>query len=154
MNTHAQPTAHIETATDPATFAHWPDGVYEDMIANAHSGCVGSLLVSETDRVRVWHLHLPPGARCAFHRHVNPYFWSAHHAGRARGYFSNGEIRDAVHYEGETKHFYYGPGEYMLHSIENIGDTDLAFTTVEFLDGTNAPLDIPDEMRLQEPEAA
>jgi hypothetical protein len=143
---------HIETATDPAAFAHWPEAVYEDMKANEFSGCVGSVLVSETDRVRVWHLKLPAGYRCPFHRHVNPYFWSAHTAGKARGYFSNGEIRDTEHYAGETKHFYYGDGEYMLHSVENIGDTDLLFTTVEFLDGPNAALPIPDSMRLAVPK--
>ena len=154
MTAAPQPSAHIETATDKAAFAHWPVGLYQDMISNSQNGCVGSVLVSETDRVRVWHLFLPVGSRCAFHRHVNPYFWSAHHAGKARGYFSSGEIRDTVHYAGETKHFFYGPGEYMLHSVENIGETDLAFTTVEFLDGTNAPLPIPDDLRLKEPEAA
>lgn len=142
------PSAHIATATDKTAFSHWPDGVYEDMIANEFSGTVGSTLVSETDRVRVWHLHLPAGCRCAFHRHVNPYFWSAHTAGKARGYYSNGDVRDVTHYSGETKHFHYGEGEYMLHSVENIGDTDLLFTTVEFLDGPNAPLSIPDSVRL------
>lgn len=153
---HVKPrgTDHIETATDPAAFADWPAGVHEDMKAHEFSGVVGSVLVSETERVRVWHLRLPPGYRCPFHRHVNPYFWSAHSAGRARGYFSDGRIRDVEHYAGETRHFYYGEGEYMLHSVENIGDTELVFTTVEFLDGPNRPLDIPDEIRLRAPEAA
>lgn len=142
------PSAHVETATDPAAFADWPEGLYEDMKANEFSGVVGSTLVSETDRVRVWHLRLPPGYRCSFHRHVNPYFWSAHNAGKARGYFSSGLIRDVEHYPGETRHYYYGEGEYMLHSVENIGDTELYFTTVEFLDGPNEPLAVPDEVRL------
>ncbi len=146
-------SAHIETATDPAAFAHWPEGVYEDMKKNEFSGVVGSTLVSETDRVRVWHLLLPPGKRCAFHRHVNPYFWSAHRAGTARGYFSNGEIRDVEHFVGETRHFHYGAGEYKLHSIENTGDADLLFTAVEFLDGPNEALPIPDGVRLVEPES-
>lgn len=145
---------HIETNPDPAAFAHWPEGVYEEMLASQDNGCVGSVLVSETDRVRVWHLHIPVGSRCGFHRHVNPYFWSALNAGMARGYFSSGEIRDTPHYVGETKHFYYGPGDYMLHSVENIGDTDLAFATVEFLDGTNPPLALPPEVKLVVPNAA
>ena len=145
---------HIETATDPAAFAHWPAGLYDEMKRDEFNGCVGSILVSETDRVRVWHLRLSPGKRCRFHRHLNPYFWSAHNAGKARGYFSSGEIRDVVHYAGETKHFFYGPGEYMVHAVENIGDTELYFTTVEFLDGTNEALPIPDSMRLAEPVAA
>lgn len=144
---------HIETNPDPAAFAHWPEGLYEEMLRSHDNGCVGSVLVSETDRVRVWHLHIPVGTRCAFHRHVNPYFWSALNAGKARGYFSSGLIKDTIHYEGETKHFYYGPGDYMLHSVENIGDTDLAFATVEFLDGTNPLLAIPPGVRLVAPSA-
>ena len=152
MTKHGQ--HHIETNPDPAAFAHWPEGVYQEMLVSHDNGCVGTTLVSETDRVRVWHLHIPVGTRCGFHRHVNPYFWSALNAGKARGYFSSGEIRDTEHYVGETKHFYYGPGDYMLHSVENIGDTDLAFATVEFLDGTNPPLAIPPEVRLVAPRAA
>ncbi len=140
---------HIETNPDPAAFAHWPEGLYEEMRAAHDNGCVGSVLVSETERVRVWHLHIPAGARCGFHRHVNPYFWSALTSGKARGYFSSGEVRDSEHYVGETRHFHYGPGDYMMHSVENIGDTDLSFAMVEFLDGTNAPLTIPDHMRLE-----
>ena len=149
--TTARQSHHVPTATDPAAFAHWPPGLYEEMLAGSANGVVGSVLVSETDRVRVWHLRIPPGSRCGFHRHVNPYFWSAHTAGKARGYFSSGEIRDVEHYPGETKHFYYGPGESMLHSVENIGDTELVFTTVEFLDGTNPALPIPEHVRLTPP---
>jgi beta-alanine degradation protein BauB len=139
---------HIETATDPSAFAGWPEGLHDEMLANRDSGMVGSVLVSETDRVRVWHLTIPAGCRCAFHRHVNPYFWSCHTNGLSRNYHSDGRIVVAEHFAGQTRHFHYGPGDYMLHSVENIGDTDLVFTTVEFLDGTNPALDIPDSARL------
>ena len=108
-----------------------------------------SVLVSETDRVRVWHLHIAPGKRCGFHRHVLNYFWTAHNAGHARGYFEDGRIVDSVHYAGETKHLDYGAGEHMVHSVENIGTTPLLFTTVEFLDSPNQALPIPDEARLK-----
>ena len=147
-------TNHVETATDPEAFAHWPEGLHEEMLANQTNGCVGSVLVSETDRVRVWHLKLPVGTRCSFHCHVNPYFWSALTAGHARGYFSDGRIVDVEHYAGETKHFFYGPGERLLHSVENIGTTDLAFTTVEFLDGINPAFEIPEGVRLEVPSIA
>lgn len=144
---------HIETNSDPAAFAHWPDGLYDEMLREADNGCVGSVLVSETDQLRIWHLHIAPGERCGFHRHVNPYFWSALTAGQARGYFSSGEIRDANYFVGETRHFHYDDREYMLHAVENIGDTMLSFTTVEFLNGPNEALDIPDSVRLKEPAA-
>ena len=55
--------------------AHWPKDLQEDIDSNTMSGVVGSVLVSETDKVRVWHLYLKPGYRCSFHRHVLNYFW-------------------------------------------------------------------------------
>jgi hypothetical protein len=142
---------HVERNTDPAAFAHWPDGFYEEMLAGLENGCVGSTLVSETTDMRVWHLVIPVGGRAGFHCHVNRYFWSAVASGKARGYFSSGEIRDVEHYVGETKHYNYGAGESMVHSVENIGDTELSFVTVEFLDGVNEAWPIPDNMRLKTP---
>jgi hypothetical protein len=133
--------------------AGWPESLQQEYLESEFSGCVGSVLVSETDRVRVWHLHIPPGKRCSFHRHVLHYFWTAHNAGRARGYYGDGRVVDVVHYKGETKHFKFGPGEFMVHSVENIGDTDLLFTTVEFLDSPNSPLPVPDDIRLSRSEA-
>jgi beta-alanine degradation protein BauB len=129
--------------------AGWPHELRNDIEANSHNGCVGSVLVSETDRVRVWHLYLPVGKRCPFHRHVLDYFWTCHSHGRARGYYEDGSIRDVVHFPGDTKHFVFPEHEYMLHSVENIGDTDLLFTTVEFKNSANKPLPVPDSIRLE-----
>lgn len=36
-----------------------------------------------------------------------------------------------------------------MHSVENIGATDLVFTTVEFLDSPKARLPVPDSVRLK-----
>ncbi len=131
------------------SFAHWPAGLKQELDENRFNGMVGSVLVSETERVRVWHLRLPPGKRCNFHRHVLDYFWSAHNPGNARGYYGDGRIVDVVHHAGETKHFTFGPGEFFVHSVENIGDTELLFTTVEFLQSANLPLVVPDGVRLK-----
>jgi hypothetical protein len=130
---------------------HWTAAMREEFEANQFSGGVGSVLVSETDRVRVWHLHLPPGGWLTFHRHVLDYFWSTPSSGVARGYYQDGRIVDVHHYPGETRHFRHGEGEYFVHAIENVGDTDLIFFTVEFLPGDNPPIPIPDSMRLQAP---
>jgi quercetin dioxygenase-like cupin family protein len=129
--------------------AHWPQALQEDFERGKMSGVVGSVLVSETDRVRVWHLSIAPGARCGFHRHVLHYFWTALTDGKARGYFEDGRITESTHFKGQTMHLDFGPGEYMVHSVENIGDTELQFTTVEFLDSSpNKPLPIPPDVRL------
>jgi hypothetical protein len=109
---------------------------------------VGSVLVSETDRVRVWHLTIPPGKCCGFHRHVLNYFWTCLTDGVARGWFEDGSIVDTVHTVGQTKHLDYGLGEHMVHAVENIGETELRFTTVEFLDSPNESLPVPANVRL------
>lgn len=143
------PLAAEKETPDP--FSQWPLGLREELAANRHSGIVGSVLVSETDRLRVWHLILPKGKRCAFHCHVLNYFWTCHTHGKARGYFNDGRITETIHYPGDTRHLNFARGESMVHSVANIGDTDLVFTTVEFLDSPNAPLPVPDEIRLKHP---
>jgi hypothetical protein len=35
-----------------------------------------------------------------------------------------------------------------VHDLENVGDSELIFCTVEFLDSANKPLPIPDKVRL------
>jgi hypothetical protein len=132
-------------------FADWPDGLQQECEQNQFSGVVGTVLVSETPTLRIWHLRVPAGGRCAFHRHVNDYFWTAHTAGTARTYYHDGRIVEDRHYAGETKHFRFGPGEYFVHSVENTGETDLLFTTVEFLGSANKPLPVPDSVRLKPP---
>jgi hypothetical protein len=133
-------------ADDP--LRDWPAALREEFERNQFSGAVGNLLVSETDRVRVWHLHLPPGGWLTFHRHVLDYFWTTPGPGVARGYYQDGRIVDVHHYAGETRHFRHGAGEYFVHAIENVGDTDLVFVTVEFLPGDNPPIPIDDTHRL------
>ena len=131
------------------SFDQWPDGMKAEMVANAMCPVVGSTLVSETDQVRVWHLLIAAGTRCTFHRHVLNYFWTCHTHGRARGYYEDGSITETTHFPGDTKHMTYGTGEYLVHAVENIGSTDLLFTTVEFLHSANAPLPVPDGVRLK-----
>lgn len=126
----------------------WPEALRTEFERDQFSGKVGSVLVSETDTLRVWHLNLPPGTRCGFHRHVLDYFWTAHTAGQARGYYHDGRIIDVVHHVGETKHFTFAAGEFFIHSVENIGPTALLFTTVEFLRSANAALPVSDSVRL------
>lgn len=141
-------TATKPQSVEPNPRSHWPQDLQREFDDNVWNACVGSVLVSETDRVRVWHLHIPAGKRCAFHRHQLDYFWTAHVAGRARGYYDDGRVVDVEHYKGETKHFTFGKDEHFIHSVENIGTSDLLFTTVEFKGGANAPLPVPDDVRL------
>src|SRR4029077_8864369 len=131
------------------SFDRWPEGLRQELKANAMNPVVGSVLVSETDKLRVWHLLVPAGQRCPFHRHVLDYFWPCHSHGRARGYYEDGSITETTHFPGDTMHLHYWPREHMVDSVEKIGVTVLLFTTVEFLHSTNAPLPFPDGVRLK-----
>ena len=147
--------SNIEVLENPSVGAnpraHWPQDLQNEFYEKYENGVVGSILVSETDTVRVWHLHLPPGKRCDFHRHVLNYFWTCHSHGTARGFYDDGRIQDVKHYPGDTKHFTFPKGQGFTHSVQNVGDTDLLFTTVEFKDSPNDPLPIPDSVRMVHP---
>lgn len=114
--------------------------IAREFAENQQNGHVGMRLVSENDRVRVWHIHARPGERLPVHRHQLDYFWTIHGAGRARSHFADGRVQDFTYEDGDTRHFTFGPGEFFMHDLENIGDTDLIFTTVEFLQSANPPL--------------
>ena len=137
--------AHPTSGENPR--AHWPEQLQRELEESFSNGIVGSVLVSETDRLRVWHLHLPPGKRCWFHRHVLDYFWTSVTGGRGRQHVHDGTTVEYSYVPGETRHERYGPGEYKVHDLQNIGDSDMVFMTVEFLNSANAPLRLPDEVR-------
>jgi quercetin dioxygenase-like cupin family protein len=137
-----------EEAAVPAVRTPWPSELAAEFEQNQYNGCVGTELVSESERVRVWMIHLAPGERIAFHRHVLDYFWTAVTTGRGRQHVHDGRTLEKTYSAGETQHESYKSGEYKVHDLENIGDTELVFTTVEFLDSANKRLPIPENIRL------
>lgn len=122
---------------------HWNEALLAELEKAGDNGRVGSRLVSESDRVRVWLLDLRPGERLPFHTHVLDYFWCATSRGRARSRYGDGRVVEVDYDSGDTRHFSFAAGESMTHDLENIGDTVLSFTTVEFLDSANPPLPRP-----------
>lgn len=121
-------------------FDGWSQQIRDDFERNAFNGKVGGRLLSESPRVRVWEIRLQPGERVGAHRHVLDYFWTAVTAGRSRQHTADGTTREVSYTPGETRHFTFGPGEYLLHDLENVGTTELVFSTVEFLDSENEAL--------------
>ena len=113
-----------------------------------NNGCVGSQLLSETDKVRIWIIRLAPGERIGFHRHVLNYFWTSVNGGRGRQHLMDGTTVEHSYFPGETRHETYGTGEYKVHDLENLGDQEMIFNTIEFLDSANKPLPVPDRVPL------
>jgi quercetin dioxygenase-like cupin family protein len=127
----------------------WPAPIQAefDREAKAPNPCVGTVLLSENERTRVWMITLKPGERIGFHRHVLDYFWTSVNGGRGRQHVKGGTTVEYSYIPGETRHETYAAGDYKVHDLENIGDQDMTFMTVEFLDSANRPIPLPNEVR-------
>ncbi|MBI3703576.1 MAG: hypothetical protein HY244_06970 [Rhizobiales bacterium] len=131
--------------------SQWPAELIAEFEREAKNPnpCVGSTLLSETERTRVWIIRLAPGARIGFHRHVLDYFWTAVSAGRGRQHVHDGTTVEYTYQPGETRHESYGAGQFKVHDLENLGDREMIFMTVEFKDSTNKPMPLPEGVRPQ-----
>jgi hypothetical protein len=139
----------LDKTSDRADLSAWPAAIaaeFEHERVN-NNGCVGNILLSETDRARVWMIRLAPGERFGFHRHVLDYFWTNITGGRARQHVHDGSTVEYTYRPGETRHETYGPGQYKVHDLQNIGDQEMIFMTVEFLNSSNKPLALPETVR-------
>jgi quercetin dioxygenase-like cupin family protein len=139
----------LDKASDKSDKSAWPQALAAEFERERqnNNGCVGTTLVSESDRVRVWIIRLAPGERIGFHRHVLDYFWTAVSGGRGRQHVHDGTTVEYSYRPGETRHETYGPGEFKVHDLENLGDKEMVFMTIEFLESANKPLAIPDKAR-------
>lgn len=114
---------------------------FEDLSSDGH---VGSKLLFENDRVRVWEIRLAPGQRWHAHCHALDYFWTAITAGTSRQRTYDGSTREVSYTPGDTRFYAFGSGESLVHDLENVGETELIFSTVELLEGANAALPLAD----------
>jgi len=134
-----------QSPTPPRAGDVWPPEIQADFTANQSNPRVGTKLLSADDRVRVWEIRLKPGERIGFHRHVLDYFWAAVTPGMALSHQGDGSTVEATYTAGQTQHYVYAASEYKIHDLENIGSSELVFTTVEFLQSANEALPLPDE---------
>ena len=139
----------LDKSTDHTDRSAWPPAIAAEFEREkqSHNGCVGNALVSESDRVRVWTIRLAPGERIGFHRHVLDYFWTSVSGGRGRQHLQDGTTVEYSYQPGETRHETYGLGQFKVHDLENLGDKEMVFMTIEFLQSANKPLAVPDRVR-------
>ena len=139
----------LEKTSDHADKSNWPLAIAAEFEREGENNnpCVGNRLLSENERVRVWMIRLAPGERFGFHRHVLDYFWTSVTGGRGRQHVNDGKTVEYSYTPGETRHETYRPGEFKVHDLENIGDKEMVFMTIEFLNSANTPLAIPDTAR-------
>ena len=129
----------------------WPADIAAEFASEAKNPnpCVGTTLLSETERTRVWIIRLGAGERVGFHRHVLDYFWTCVSGGRALQYVHDGSVLEFSYAPGETRHETYGVGEFKVHDLANVGDKEIVFMTVEFKDSANKPMQLPEGVRPQ-----
>jgi len=110
-----------------------PDRFPDDVAKGATNFDVGTKLLGENERVRVWEISLDPGERHLFHCHRTSYFWVAHTGARVRVAFPDGTHHDYEHEAGEVTYLEIPNGEQNVQDLTNTGDTPLHITTVELL---------------------
>src|SRR5919202_4390111 len=139
----------MDKAAARADKSAWPREIAAEFEREAKNPnpCVGSQLLSESDRVRVWMIRLAPGERVGFHRHVLDYFWTSVNGGRGRQHVHDGTTVEYTYAPGETRHETYGAGQFKVHDLENVGDREMIFMTVEFLQSANKPMPLPHGVR-------
>ena len=141
-----------EKASNSHVNVEWTPALKDEFAREAEqpNGCVGTELLSETEKTRVWIIRLKPGERIGFHRHVLNYFWTSVSGGRGRQHLMDGTTVEYSYFPGETRHETYGAGEFKVHDLTNLGDQDMIFMTVESIEGSaNKPMPIPDTVRLK-----
>ncbi|MFI1168052.1 hypothetical protein ACH4UM_31760 [Streptomyces sp. NPDC020801] len=126
---------HHSTESAACDVAH--DRPSDGEVAHAHlNRQVGTGLLFENSAVRVWEVHLEPGARAPLHCHALNYFWTCTEPGIALQWqlTGSGWRRQRRSYcVGDTQFFAYGDGSPVIHDLYNDGDTTLRFVTVELL---------------------
>jgi hypothetical protein len=123
----ATPDIVEEGVYDPVDFA-------DELSAAPSNFEVGTSLWFENERVRVWEILLRPAERGAFHSHVTNYFWTVVEGSRGLQRFADGTFVVRDYLVGETRYLEHTPETALIHDLENIGDSDLRFVTVELLD--------------------
>ena len=117
--------------TEQGTFEQGP---FAGELAAAPSNLdVGTTVLYENDRVRVWEILLDPGQRGPFHAHTRSYFWTVVEPGRGLQRFDDGTFAVRDYLMGQTKFLDHTPATALIHDLENVGQTRLRFITVELL---------------------
>jgi hypothetical protein len=120
-------------------FEGWSPELRAEFAAAGRNYQVGGKLLSETDKIKVWEIRLPPGERLPAHKHVLDYFWTILTPGESEQHTEDGTTRRVSYEPGTTRHYTFGPGEYLLHDLCNVGTTELIFITVEHLRAPGDP---------------
>ena len=140
----------LEKAAEKKDKSPWPADIAAEFAREAKNPnpCVGSdAAVGNRAHARLDH---PPRPRRA-HRLPPPRarLFLDLVRGRGRQHVHDGTTVEYTYQPGETRHETYGKGEFKVHDLENLGDKEMVFMTVEFKDSANQPMPLPAGVRPQ-----
>ncbi|MEM6805031.1 MAG: cupin domain-containing protein [Bacteroidota bacterium] len=118
---------------DAGNWSYWDAAMRAELEKGRSNFNIGEQVVLENEQFKVWTIHLPPNERLPFHIHNTPYLWTVLSRGKARSYFDDGSVKESTYEIGDSMYFEdLNAEEYFVHDLENIGDSTLIFTTIEF----------------------
>lgn len=99
---------------------------------------VGTRLLFENDRLRVWEMRLAPGASTERHLHESDYVFVTLNAARLTLFPSDGEPETSEATPGGVQYTEVGSG--IVHRLQNTGDTEHWEILVELKGPSRAPV--------------
>ena len=106
---------------------------FDQELHGAPNHAVGTKLLFENDRVKVWEIVLEPGQRAPFHWHTHAYFYVCAAPCRVRTRFPNGWFAEGGEETGGFAYMEHTPENPGIHDLENVGTSTVRYTTVELL---------------------
>jgi mannose-6-phosphate isomerase-like protein (cupin superfamily) len=124
----------VDVAAEPLEQGDFDATEYADELREAPSNlAVGTSVLLENDQVKVWEVRLAPGERGAFHAHTHNYFWTCVDGSVGLQRYPDGTYMVRRYEVGQTQFSEHSADEPLIHDLENVGDTELRFITVELL---------------------
>ena len=105
--------------------------------------------VGDRTRAGLDHPARSPASAIGFHRHVLDYFWTSVTGGRGRQHVHDGTTVEYTYAARRDPARDLRPGQFKVHDLENLGDKEMVFMTIEFLHSANKPMPLPDGVRQQ-----
>ena len=122
------------TARIIATEIFDPSDYVDELKEVAQNFDVGTKIIFENHKIRIWEVRLAPGERGPFHTHAISYFWTVIAGGIGRQRSQDGSMITREYSAGDTNYSEHSEHDPWFHDFENFGNSDMLFLTVELLD--------------------
>lgn len=112
-------------------FDPWEQDKIDELLHQDITHSLGERLVFENESVKLWDLHLDPGARIPFRNHNANYSWVCTTGGLALTRHGNGKINMVKLDPGDTEYWEF-KGKKYVNDLENIGEEPIIINILEY----------------------